>query len=209
MPNILYSIWKCTCKGFPLPPSPPPRPPAPPWAAPAWGGAGWGRIPYGYISILEYNIGYIYIYICIYIYIYITICWLLGFRPFCRSFVFVLFWVFLCRFLHGRRSVLGFGPSCLSVQASVWVAACFPASVSAWPSVSLWLWPVLLFGSGSLLGCSFSRRLFHQIRVECTAVESTSSSNYKNSSKLWARGGVGYRPSLATCRCRHGLQNKK
>ena len=32
---------------------------------------------------------------------------------------------FLSRFLHSRRSPLGFGLSCPSFQAAVWVAACF------------------------------------------------------------------------------------
>ena len=85
----------------------------------------------------------------------------------------------------------------------------FPSSIPAWPSVSLGLWPVLPFGSGSFLGCSCSRRPFHQIRVQCTAVESTSSSNSKNSLKMGAKGWLGYRPSLANCRCRHGLKKQK
>ena len=37
-----------------------------------------------------------------------------------RSF---LFWIFLSRFLHCRRSLLGFGLRCPSVRATVWVAA--------------------------------------------------------------------------------------
>ena len=59
---------------------------------------------------------------------------------FCRFFLFVLFWVLLSRFLHGRRSLLGFCLSCPSVQASVWVAACCSESFPAWPSVFPGLW---------------------------------------------------------------------
>jgi hypothetical protein len=48
----------------------------------------------------------------------------LGFGLGCLACSF-LFWDFLGRFLHGRRSLLGFRLSCPSVQASVWVVAWF------------------------------------------------------------------------------------
>ena len=88
-----------------------------------------------------------------------------------RSF---LFWVFLNRFLHCRRSLLGFGLSCPSVRASVRVAA--------------WMF---------VFEATFPLRFMYSVQSNRPRLQIL---------RVWGPGGgVGYRPSLAKCWCRHSL----
>ena len=93
-----------------------------------------------------------------------------------RSF---LFWVFLSRFLHCRRSLLGFGLSCPSVRASVWVAA-----------------------GSFVFEATFPLRFVHyNVQSNRPRLQIL---------RVWGPGGgLGYRPSLANCWCRHCLTQKK